>query len=179
MLKWIHRAVGAILFAAATIPASAQVASPDGRNVVNVQISEGGLFWTLKRDGKDLFLPSRLGFAFRGAPMLRDSLRIVGTSKSSHDETWTQPWGEVARVRDHYNEMRWSVQETGRRSRKFDVVARAFNDGIGFRYEIPSQDGLENVVIQDELTEFNFATNPKACQSQRSQIRSSASVASG
>ncbi|MEO8576513.1 MAG: glycoside hydrolase family 97 protein [Gemmatimonadales bacterium] len=146
----------------ATFADDPQVASPDGRTVVAVGIRDGGLFYTLKRDGKELLRPSRLGFAFRGAPMLRDSLRIVNTSKSTFDETWTQPWGEVAKVRDHHNEMRVSVQETGQRSRKFEVVVRAFNDGIGFRYEIPAQDGLNDVVIQDELTEFNFADNPKA-----------------
>jgi alpha-glucosidase len=162
MQKWIHRTICAALFVSAPLVGNAQVASPDGRNVVNVIGQDGGLFYTFARDGRNLLLPSRLGFAFRGAPQLRDSLRIVNTSKSSFDETWTQPWGEVARVRNHYNELRVAVQETGRRSRKFDVVVRAFDDGIGFRYEIPAQDGLNDVVIQDELTEFNFASNPKA-----------------
>ena len=142
--------------------ANSQVASPNGRNVVEVVVRDGGLFYTLKRDGKDLLLPSRLGFVLKDAPPLRDSLAIVSTAKSTHDSTWTQPWGEVARVRDHHNEMRFSVQETGRRSRRFDIVVRAFNDGIGFRYEIPSQPGLADLVIMDELTEFNFADNPRA-----------------
>ena len=166
MQKWTHRVAALVAFVAAQA-AGAQdnthtVASPNGRNAVSLATREGGLFYTLKRDGKDLLFPSRLGFAFRGAPALRDTLRITGATRRSYDSTWTQPWGEVARVREHYNELRVSVQETGRRSRKFDVVVRAFNDGIGFRYEIPSQDGLTDVVIQDELTEFNFADNPRA-----------------
>ncbi|HMA22201.1 MAG TPA: glycoside hydrolase family 97 protein [Gemmatimonadaceae bacterium] len=166
MKKWISRAIAFSLtltaLAVSAVNAGAQVASPDGRNVVDVITRDGGLYYTLKRDGKDLLLPSRLGFLFKDAPPLRDSLRIVGTSKSTYDTTWTQPWGEVARVRDHHNEMRVSVQETARPSRKFDVVVRAFNDGIGFRYEIPSQDGMKDLVIMDELTEFNFASNPRA-----------------
>ena len=166
MQKWTHRVAALIGFVVAQA-AGAQdnmqtVASPNGRNSVSLATREGGLFYALKRDGKDLLFPSRLGFAFRGAPALRDTLRITGATRRSYDSTWTQPWGEVARVREHYNELRVSVQETGRRSRKFDVVVRAFNDGIGFRYEIPSQDGLTDVVIQDELTEFNFADNPRA-----------------
>ena len=166
MKKWISRTSAFSLtltaLAMSVVSAGAQVASPDGRNVVDVITRDGGLYYTLKRDGKDLLLPSRLGFLFKDAPPLRDSLRIVGTSKSTYDTTWTQPWGEVARVRDHHNEMRVSVQETARPSRKFDVVVRAFNDGIGFRYEIPSQDGMKDLVIMDELTEFNFASNPRA-----------------
>lgn len=167
MRQGLHSATRAIVFVATAVALSgasvqAQVASPDGRTVVDVATHDGGLFYTLKRDGKDLLLPSRLGFVFRGAPSLRDSLRIVGTSKSSFDSTWTQPWGDVARVRDHHNEMRFSVQETGSRSRKFDVVVRAFNDGIGLRYEIPAQPGVSDLVIMDELTEFNFADNSRA-----------------
>ena len=162
MHQWIHRTIGATFFVAAVSSANAQVASPDGRNVVDVAVHEGGLYYIVKRDGKDLLRPSRLGFVFSGAPNLRDSLRIVNTAKRSFDSTWTQPWGEVARVRDHYNEMRVSVQETAPRARKFDVVVRSFNDGIGFRYEIPAQSGVTDLVITDELTEFNFADNPKA-----------------
>ena len=31
-----------------------------------------------------------------------------------------------------------------------------FNDGVGFRYEVPKQQGLDgNIEITDELTEFN------------------------
>jgi len=169
MQKWIHRGIPAIAFLSLPIaPMGAfaqdrsQVASPDGRNVVALTIREGGLFYTLKRDGKDLLFPSRLGFMFRGAPSLRDSLRIVTSTRSSFDSTWTQPWGEVAKVRDHHNQLRVTVQERNTRARKFDIVVRAFNDGIGFRYEIPSQPGLNDVVIMDELTEFSFADNPRA-----------------
>ena len=166
MQKWITRVAAAtIVLAAHTARAQENmqtVTSPNGRNSVSVATREGGVYYSLKRDGKELLFPSRLGFAFRGAPALRDTLRITGATRRSYDSTWTQPWGEVARVREHYNELRVAVQETGRRSRKFDFVVRAFNDGIGFRYEIPSQNGLTEVVIQDELTEFNFADNPRA-----------------
>ncbi|MEO5903563.1 MAG: glycoside hydrolase family 97 catalytic domain-containing protein, partial [Gemmatimonadaceae bacterium] len=167
MQKWMHRTPRALAFvlaslALATTAVNAQVASPNGRNVVTIAVRDGGIYYSLKRDGRDLLFPSRLGFAFKDARPLKENLRIVNTSKSTHDETWDQPWGEVARVRDHHNEIRVSVQETSAPSRKFDVVVRAFDDGIGFRYEIPSQSTMNDIVIMDELTEFNFADNPKA-----------------
>src|SRR5437763_3075911 len=139
-----------------------RVASPDGRNQVTVEIHDGGLYYSLNRDTHPLFLPSRLGMAFRNAKPLLDSLRITDTRRSSHDETWTQPWGEVARVRDHYNELRVSVAETAAPQRRFDLAVRAFNDGIGFRYEFPAQPGLTDFVISDELTQFNFADDAKS-----------------
>src|SRR5437764_2057139 len=119
-----------------------RVASPDGRNQVTVEIHDGGLDYSLNRDTHPLFLPSRLGMAFRNAKPLLDSLRITDTARSTHDETWTQPWGEVARVRDHHNELRVSVVETTSPDRRFSVAVRVFDEGVVFRHEVPEQPGL-------------------------------------
>ena len=159
-------ALGAALATLLAAPAAAQdtitVASPDGRNKVGVEVREGRLYYQLGRDARPILLPSGLGFEFRDAPRLRDGLRITGQARNTFDQTWTQPWGEVARVRDHHNELRVSVAETAAPSRKFDVVFRVFNDGVGFRYEFPDQPGLRDFVISDELTEFSLADNARS-----------------
>jgi alpha-glucosidase len=147
---------------ATTARAQLQVASPDGRNQVTVQVREGRLYYSLTRDGRWLILPSLLGFEFRRAPALRDGLRIADTARQTHDETWTQPWGEVARVRDHHTELALSVVETAAPGRRFTLRVRAFDDGIGFRYEVPEQPGLGAFEISDELTEFALADNARA-----------------
>ncbi|MCY7378665.1 MAG: glycoside hydrolase family 97 protein [Gemmatimonadaceae bacterium] len=139
-----------------------RVASPDGRNVVQVESRDGALRYGVERDGRAVITPSRLGFTFRGAPALRDSLRITGRAERSHDERWTQPWGELTTVRDHHNELRVDVMEAGATGRRFAVVFRAFDDGIGFRYELPDQPGLRDYEISDELTEFALAENGRA-----------------
>src|SRR6266550_4665293 len=139
-----------------------RVASPNGRNVVMIDTHEGKLYYMVQRDGRPLLTPSMLGFEFRGAPPLRDGLRIVDSSRSTFDTTWTQPWGEVSRIRDHHNELKVSVAETGAPDRKFTVAFRAFNDGVAFRYEFPAQAGLGDFAITDELTEFAMADNARA-----------------
>src|SRR5437763_9422974 len=151
-----------ILAASASAQDRLRVVSPDGRNRVTVEIRDGALFYSLDRDGRAVLLPSRLGFAFQGAPPLRDSLRIVDTARSTVDETWTQPWGEVARVRDHHNELKVSVAETAPPGRRVTVAFRVFDDGVGFRYEFPKQPGLDEFAITDELTEFALADNARA-----------------
>jgi alpha-glucosidase len=138
------------------------VASPDGRNQVTVGIQEGNLYYTLERDGRGVLMPSRLGFEFRGAPPLRDGLQVVDTATQEVDETWTQPWGEVARVRDHHRELRVAVAESAPPSRRFVVVFRAFDDGVGFRYELPEQPGVGAFEITEELTEFALTNDARA-----------------
>ncbi len=152
------------LLIAVAIPAQAQVrtASPDGRNQVTIETHDGRLYYSVQRDGRPLLMPSLLGFEFRGAPPLRDSLRIVDTTRQTVDETWTQPWGEVARVRDHHNELKVDLAETAAPNRRFSVVFRAFDDGLGFRYEVPDQPNLKDFEIQEELTEFSMTDDARA-----------------
>ena len=153
---------GAVLATVAAAQPSLQVASPDGRNVVTVSVRQGTLWYSVDRQGRPLLLPSRLGFDFRGAPPLGDSVRIVDSARTKVDETWTQPWGEVAHVRDQHNELRVTAEETTSRHRRFVVAFRAFDDGVGFRYELPEQPGLGDFEIMDERTEFTFAQNARA-----------------
>src|SRR6266576_7109641 len=157
----LMRSFGATLLAV-VIPWSVatsqvRVTSPDGRNQVVVATHDGKLFYAVLRDGQTLLTPSLLGFQFRGQPLLQDSLRIADSSRRTFDTTWTQPWGEVSRIRDHHNELKLNVAETGPPDRKFTLAVRAFNDGVAFRYEFPAQANLADVAITDELTEFAMA----------------------
>lgn len=162
----------AVLLAAPASSASAQigqptgepveVASPDGRARLAIHATDDGLFYTVQRDGRAVITPSRLGLEFRDAPALRDGLRVTETARRSFDETWTQPWGEVARVRNQYNELRVSVEESAAPGRRFDLVVRAFDDGVAFRYEVPEQPGFGAFELTAELTEFALATDARA-----------------
>jgi alpha-glucosidase len=147
-------------------PAGAlRLASPDGRTEVVVAVRDGALTYAVRRAGRAVLLPSRLGFAFRGAPPLGDGanpVAVVDSARAASDTAWTQPWGEVARVRDRHRELRVTVAERRPPGRRFAVVVRAFDDGVAFRYELPAQPALGEFVVQDELTEFVVAEDAKA-----------------
>jgi alpha-glucosidase len=153
-----------LVLAVIAVPAAAQtrVTSPDRRNAVEVAAHEGKLYYRVQRDGKPLLTPSQLGFVFRGAPPLRDSLAIVDSARATFDETWTQPWGEVRRIRNHYNELKVTVREQSAPNRQFTFAVRAFNDGVAFRYEFPAQPGLGDFEMMEELTQFALADNARA-----------------
>ena len=54
------------------------------------------------------------------------------------------------------------MEETAAPGRRFTLRVRAFDDGVGFRYELPEQPGLGDFEISDELTEFALADNARA-----------------
>ena len=60
-------------------------------------------------------------------------------STRSFDETWEQPWGEYRPIRNRYNELTVSFDEKNWDKRRMTVVFRVYDDGVGFRYEIPKQ----------------------------------------
>ncbi len=135
----------------------ASVASPGGVLKVELDVHEGRLAYRVLRFGEPVIDDSRLGFRLRGAEKIERNLALTAQSASRFDQTWEQPWGESRHVRNHYNQLRASFQETLGARRAFDVVFRVHDDGIGFRYEFPEQEGLSELVIDDELTEFAIA----------------------
>jgi alpha-glucosidase len=136
----------------------ATVASPDGTLKVELDLNgEGRLAYRVARRGEPLIADSRLGFILRNGREILRGLKLEGQSSRSADTTWEQPWGERRYVRDHYNELRARFVEGDRDHRRLELVFRVFDDGVGFRYELPKQPALDEVQIQEELTEFALA----------------------
>jgi alpha-glucosidase len=138
------------------------VISPNGKTVVNFILTDESFRYSVQKNGKKIINYSRLGFLINGNDSLCSGFEVIKTTKSTFDETWNQPWGEEINVRNHYNELRISLQEKSGKKRQLNIVFRAFDDGIGFRYEFPEQNNLSNFTISDELTEFALATNDSA-----------------
>ncbi len=138
------------------------VHSPDGRITILFGLVEGVPYYAVQREGTDVILPSKLGFTFLVDAPLDANLVIVSSGQASVDETWTQPWGEVKDIRDHHNELRVELSEKSVRPRKMILAFRAFDDGIGFRYELPEQPYLGTFQIMKEETEFSLAGDHSA-----------------
>lgn len=127
--------------------------SPDGRLSVDFDLEQGRPYYTLKYDGKDVVLPSFLGFDVKDAPSLTRGFEIRNVKTISFDETWMPVWGEEDSIRNHYNEMLIEMFQPTT-SRGLNIRFRAYDDGIGFRYEFPRQVDNDYFVIIDEKTQF-------------------------
>ena len=169
---------GLLLAACATktvtaLPEDAQkVQSPDGQLELKVAVVDGVPMYSLKRGETDVILPSRLGIELRG-PRLKDTFEqkavktygdpvslydgftLEKAETSSFDETWEPVWGEEAHIRNHYNELAVTLKQP--KGYEMVIRFRVFDDGLGFRYEFPEQDGLVYFVVKDEKTQFAMA----------------------
>ncbi|MDG3581136.1 glycoside hydrolase family 97 protein [Galbibacter pacificus] len=138
------------------------VSSPNGNHQLLFKLStKGEPLYQINSNGKKVITPSKLGVAFVNQDSLNSGFELLGVEKNSVDTTWNQSWGEFEFIRDHHNELIVHLKETDKKHRLLNIVFRAFNDGIGFRYEFPEQPELKEVQILDEFTEFNFPEDQK------------------
>ena len=129
--------------------------SPDKSLVLDIELDNGILSYSLKKDSKNIFDKSVLGLKTDKFDFF-DNLIIKDTQFSSSNSKWTQVWGEQKVVEDNYNQLSVYL-ENSKTSLDMIVHFKLFNDGLGFRYQIENQPEIESFNILDEMTEFNFS----------------------
>ncbi len=150
------------LFKKPKIDAVYEVKSPNGRVVASFMVDKGQISYFVTKDEKIVLRKSRLGLALKDADSLSDNFSVVRAYSRSTDETWKAYWGEQHEIRNNYNETAIYLEETVKPNRLLTVRFRVFNDGVAFRYEVPAQPEMENMVVADEMTEFSVDTNSRS-----------------
>jgi alpha-glucosidase len=143
----------AVCCASVATAAERQVVAPGGGLKVIVS-DAGGLNYRVEVDGKTVLTNSRLGLEFQDGTKLGPRAVIAGIKTASHDGSWENHFGKRLKVRDHWQELRLTLQE---QDRTFGLIVRAYDDGVAFRYDLPVASKLGHFVLVNELTEFHFA----------------------
>ncbi len=135
--------------------------SPNGKLTANFQLDESGnLSYRLEIDKKEVIKSSKLGYNIaREENIPSKEWSINEVSIRSNNSVWKPIWGKRAVVNDSYNEIVLHMKGPGNNSfGQLTLEARAYNDGIAFRYRIPETvKGTLNPAA--ELTEYRFAAD--------------------
>ncbi|MBA3512214.1 glycoside hydrolase family 97 protein [Sphingomonas sp.] len=154
------RSLLALLMLVLAVPAAAadkvaSATSPGGVLALDITINgEGRVGYAVSRLGQPVIGESHVGFLLADAPQLLRNFQLTGQIRRSFDQSWEQPWGEWRTVRDRYNELAIGLEEKDKLKRRMTLVFRLYDNGIGFRYELPQQPNLNQVSITEELTQF-------------------------
>jgi alpha-glucosidase len=140
-----------------SVPQKKTVSSPDGTIAVTVEVVKGQVYYSAFRDSALIVGKSKLGFGFSNMPSLGNKVSIVSMESGSFNETWEQPWGERRLIENRYDELIFHLGEKKGLKRSFNLIFRVFNEGFGFRYEIPRQEAIDSFIIMKEMTEFAMA----------------------
>ena len=137
------------------------ISSPDGKLKFSLKVTPETISYEVNYKKQPLVENSSLGFSFDNGEF-GSNLKVGKVRRKSIDETYELVVGKVSTARNHCNEMVVPLQEKVSPGRLINLVVRAFNDGIAFRYEFPEQEGWNSYVMYDEKTQFRLSGNPMA-----------------
>ena len=138
------------------------ISSPSEINNFVFKINEGKIFYSVYLGNKKVISQSQLGIKFKNGVSLTNNFNLISTNNNKVDETWEQPWGENKFIRNNYTESIISLQSNDNFNYETDIIVRVYDDGVAFRYNVKKLANINEVVITDEITEFNIAKNAKS-----------------
>lgn len=150
----------------AQTPDSLQVRSPNGRLRFAFSIrAEGIPTYEIQNQNQPVILPSPLGLSPN--PNGRNTswdrgLRVLSVRQSRRDTTWKPVWGERASIPDRYNELVITLQHTDADRGRLQVIARAYDEGVAFRYFFPENMRTQVLDLGQEQTHFTLPAGTKA-----------------
>jgi len=134
--------------------------SPDKNFKLNFsQNSAGQSQYQLTYKGKIVVKNSTLGLTTK-ANNLNENFSILNTHISTFNEKWKPVLGEYKEILNHYNELLINLKQRDSEV-NLNVIFRLFNDGLAFRYEIPTQKAIHYFELTDENSTFNLTGDHK------------------
>ncbi len=132
--------------------------SPEGVLEVSFRLnSSGAPEYKVMRRGTPLLSWSAMGLRLTDCD-LDSGFSLVSCDTASHDETWETVWGEERSIRNRYTQLTAHLRHGS--GVQMDIVFRAFDDGVAFRYVFPNN--TDSMVVLEEKTAYTFAREPQA-----------------
>lgn len=162
------------------------LSSPNGKYQFVFSQKDGKLTYRLDYAGKQVVEEGELGVnidnhlveSAMGIPVDTNrvwtkGMEVTGVERRSEDNTWKTVYGEYSQIRDHYNEMTLHLLKGGkhegsgtaydkRQQYLFDIIVRAYDEGVAIRYHFPEATNGLFMHITDDLTSFRFAPGAEA-----------------
>jgi hypothetical protein len=142
--------------------AQSLLVSPSKDIKMEFRLSDDGRpAYTLQYKNKPVIEQSFLGLALGDNKSLQSDFEILKTETAMGDETWKPVLGEVAAIRNHYDQLTVELLQPATQLR-LNIIFRLYDEGLAFRYEVPTQHNLNYFTVTKELTEFNLTGDHKA-----------------
>jgi alpha-glucosidase len=127
--------------------AQSTVSSPDG--LIRMTIAGvRGLTYEVTYRGKPVISRSAMGLEVQGQAPLGPNMTLEEAKSGKISETYSVPAGKASSIRNECNTLSVEARDG---NRALTIEARAYNDGVAFRYLLP---GAGEVKITNERTQF-------------------------
>jgi len=134
--------------------------SPAKRYAIRFSTDENGRpTYTVRWEDRTIIAPSGLGFVLDGGIDWTTSFQAPTTvSQAASNTSWKPVWGERASVPDRYRSITVLYTRADPPA-ALKIEARAYDEGVAFRYIVEKGPGGKAFRIASEQTEFRFAAD--------------------
>ena len=140
---------------------SASVKSPDGHIVFSFTLTKEMPVYQVSYLGETVVNSSELSLEFKETGRFASNLSMSKPKVVSVDNRYELLIGKTKNVHHPYRQLIIPLQEKAGAGRKINIVVRAFNDGVAFRYEFPEQEKWSSYTLTEERSCFNLAQATK------------------
>lgn len=160
--------------------------SPDGKYNFVFEQKDGRLTYHLDYANKQVIeegelgvnidnhlVESAMGIPVDNSKVWTRGMEVIKVERTAKDDTWNPIYGEYSSIRDHYNEMVIHLMKGGnhdnsgngydkRQQYLFDIIVRAYDEGVAICYHFPEATNGLFMHITDDLTSFRLAPGAEA-----------------
>jgi alpha-glucosidase len=160
------------LFSVWAVEAQYSVVSPHSVAEARFEVGKQ-IIYSVFFNGKPVVTNSTIKFEFRQASPLAEDFVVLKTSTKEINEIWKPVLKRQSTIVNNCNELTIQLQEKKFPRRTFNLVFRAYDDGVAFRTEFTGPDNKHEYVITDELVTFNFTADHDCWTANHGSYRSS------
>jgi len=135
-----------------------QLASPESRTVLKVQLDGSRLTYEVTYDGRTAVEPSPLGLSRKDQSFVKGLRFVKVTPAQTVDETYVMVHGKRRLCRDYAKEMTLTFRNAEKT--KIELVLRAYDDGAAFCYRFPDKSD-DTYTVTREATGFKLPKDGK------------------
>jgi alpha-glucosidase len=132
------------------------VFSPDGTIKAQVTVNDS-VTYSVSCDDKAIIVDSPLSLKFEDGALPGKSPTVRSHRRGTINERWKSIYGQRSEIADKCNELQVALHESASGARRLQLVVRAYNDGVAFRYYLPKQPEPDKFVLTKEDSQFRFA----------------------
>jgi alpha-glucosidase len=148
-----------------SIPALAQkpvkLVSPDGNLQFVFKLPKTGPVYDINYKGRAVITGGELSLRFAQEGIFKNDLKTGKPIVREGEEKYSLIIGKTSNVQERYRELVIPLEQTKTPFRKLNIVVRAFNDGIAFRYEFPEQNNFTAFTLAAENSTFPLPASTK------------------
>src|SRR5687768_1553331 len=160
-MKWIFFIAGIFMLSPARAQKKLSLSSPGKKISFSFRITKESPLYSVLFNEDSIIVNSEMGLNFLETGEFKSNLVVGKPQYRKGEEKYELIVGKSRFVHQHYNELLIPLEEKAGHFRKINFVIRAFDDGLAFRFEFPTQKNRGSISLTQENTCFNFNGDPK------------------